>query len=452
MKKDKEYYFSSFYPDTSEEISDISSNSFSVSKPLGNNSVPSLSLLFADREYYSERIIPLVKKSTLPNLVFGDLLNKNALYGLVDEDLNSIYPIQENLKKIPSATQEPKLVLDFVADAFNQLNAYLATAALVGKISKDGPFYGLKATRAYVKPGVLYNYIEEKILNEFRNKINDDKKFSSKIKDAKTFNKYFIQFLKDEIKKGTPVTQTSILLSSNFSTFISGLVIDFKSDKADDDTLKFDKYWNDKDFQCFADSCKRFGFKIDVNVPWRIMIDLNSPAILQTIGNHVGYLQRYNIDSITKLFSQKYSKTINTELFYVKLLFYSIYNDIVSEFPYYEVDYNSLNTEDFNNQTIFERQKYKFTEYDQVFSDSYWVRVYTYLRNYEEKRNLKQQEFENIVREASNFTSVGRTDEAFVFVNKYFKQFKEVYYFSLQNNQNNVQQKAESAVLYDLVF
>lgn len=452
MKEQKTFFYTLFYPETANE--DVASNSFNISKPLGNNSINSLTLLYSDREYYSEYIIPFIKKYTSPNLIFGDLLNKNALYGLVDEELNSIYPIETFLKRIPSATEEPKYVMDFVADAFNQLNAYLSTAALTGKISREGPFFNLKAHRAWVRPQVLLDYTEERLLNSFRDEINNNKILSSKLIDGKTFNKYFIQFLKSNIKSGVPVTKTSVLLSSNFSTFINGLMIDFKKDKADDDTLKYENYWNNKDFPCFADACRKFGFKIDVNVPWRLMIDLNSPAVIkdETTGKHNAYLTNYGINNITELFSNRYQKTMLDELEYIKQLFFNIYTQIAVEFPYYELDYNKLTIEDFNKRTVFERPIYNKQSYEKLFSDTYWMRVYAYLRNFEEKRNLKQQEFDNIVRKANDFINIKRNEDGLNIINNYFKQFKEVYYFSLQKQQEDVQLRADNLVLYDLVF
>lgn len=421
-------------------------------KPLGNNKVRSLSILYEDRKYYYDLIIPVIK-NTSPSKVFANILNENALYGLVDENLNAIYPLENSLKKIPSATKEPKLVMDFVADAFNELNAYINTAAMVGKISKDGPFFNLKAYTAYVKPEVFSNIIETNYFDIFLGLMNKDKELSYKIKDAQSFNKQFIDFIKIRLKSNYPVTKTATVFSSNFSSFMSGLIIDIKKDKADDDTIKFDKYWNHPDFFFFVDCCKRFGFKIDINVPWRIIADLNSPAMLEKVGNHQGFMYRYNLNNASELFKYRYRKVAHDELEHLKTLFYNVYSRIVEELPTYEVDYKKIDICDFNNQTVFFRPSYTKEQYVQLFPDTYWLRLYVYLRNFEEKRNFKQQEFENVVREANNYVRIKRVIPALNFVNEYFKQFKDVTYFSsLQSGEQDVEQKIESAVINDLIL
>ena len=74
-------------------------------------------------------------------------------------------------------------------------------------------------------------------------------------------------------------------------------------------------------------------------------------------------------------------------------------------------------------------------------------------RNYEEKRNFNQQEFENVVREAGNFITAKKNQDALAYVNEYFKEFKEVYYFSsLQQNETDVQQNVQSAMMHEIIF
>ena len=81
------------------------------------------------------------------------------------------------------------------------------------------------------------------------------------------------------------------------------------------------------------------------------------------------------------------------------------------------------------------------------------MRVYVYFRNYEEKRNFNQQEFENVVREAGNFITAKKNQDALAYVNEYFKEFKEVYYFSsLQQNERDVQQNVQSAMMHEIIF
>lgn len=436
-----------------QSIGEEENGDFPLSAPLGKNSVSSLAVLFEDRKYYSEVIVPAINNRLNTKAIFCDLLGKNALFGLVDTALNAVEYDEENLslKEIPSGDEEPKLVMDFVADAFNEMNNYLKTAALLGKISKSSVFYNLKAYSAYYSLKDAVKFIEDKYTKEFKNYINKNLDKSSRIIDAQTFNKVFIDFLKNNLKGGLPLTKTGILFSLKMSKRVNALTIDIAKDKSDNDNIKFKKYFLDNDFPVFADACKRFGFLIDLNVPWRIIPDFSSPAMNQATGNHIGYLTRYDLNSYSDLIDIRYRPIRDTEIIHLKQTFYNIYNSFIADNPYFKRDLKDITCHDEN--PFYRRKEISFDKYVEILPESYWTRLYVYLRNIEDERGFQQQEFENIVREANNYVNVGRTQEAMVFINNYFKEFKNIYYFSsLRTNKSDVQQAVQSKMVSDLIF
>jgi hypothetical protein len=426
---------------------------FPFPEPLGQNSVNSLSVLFQDREYYYRFVLPYLNETLANKIPFANLIERNSLFGLIDQDLNVVLPIESFMKELPSADEQKKLAMDFVVDAFTEMKAYLQTAASLGKLSKKSVFYNLKAHKAQVNARVSINATQLNLIDKFIGYVNNNTKISSEINDAKSFNKKFLNFLYTQAKNRVSVTKSNIALSSNFSVFVSGLVIDIANDKADNDTIKFNKYFLDSDFICFSDACNRFGFKIDANVPWRIIADLNSPAMKGVTGNHNGYMRRYGINSVDDLFNQRYVQTAHSELDYMKNFFYNAYTALVALSPFYEPDYKKLDICDFNKIITKKRIPLTIEEYEKFFSDKHWLRTCAYLRNYEDNRGFSQQEFENVVREANNFLAAGSTYRALDFLNKYFKQFKNVYYFSsLQQIGKVVEQNTQSMIVPEIVF
>jgi hypothetical protein len=428
---------------------------FPFSKPEGKNSVPSLSLLFNDRKYYSDFAVPYLNYELQDDGIFCNLQKNNALFGIVDKNLNVIYPIQEKIfmKEIPSGDNKPKLIMDFVADAFNEMNSYLKTGVMINKMSQKSVFYDLKCYSGLADLNSIVQETQNDYASKFVKIISSERDFSSKITDAKTFNKKFIEYLLNWIKKDSPVTKSSIILSANFFNQINGLTIDIAKDKGDDDKLKYEKYFLDKDFNVFVDACKRFGFLIDSNIPWRIIPDFNSPAMKERIGNHVGYMIRYGFSDLNDLFSKRYNVVFYEELDYLKNFFYNSYRALIKESPYYQKDLKNMSVCQISENNFLSRPDVTLEEYKKTFSDLYWIRVYVYLRNYEEKRNLKQQDFENIVREASNYLKANKKEYAMAYVNNFFKKFKNVYYFSsLQNNSKQLEQSNTSKASNQLVF
>lgn len=426
---------------------------FPFKTPQGKNSVRSLGVLFEDRKYFSEFILPYMELYLDRNNIFGDLVKQNSLYGLVDTEMDVVAPISAYMKEVPSSDKEKKYAMDFVADAFAEMNEYLMSAASIGKFSKSSPFYNMKVFRAHDNEQDILAKSKELWTYSFKEYLLNDIEDASYIKDAKTFNTSFIKYAKGRLKVGKTITKTATILSSNFSSFLSGLILDIAKDKADNDTTKFDKYLTDKEFTTFVDACKRFGFLIDANQPWRLITDLSSPAMIGRYGEHVGYASRLGIGDTEDLFKTRFYKVHTSDLEYIKDLFYNIYASLIKDYPFYDYDYRKLDICDFKNQTAAARQSITRKQYFDLFDDKYWIRVLAYLRNYEELRGLKQQEFENIVREANNFVSINRTGEALRFVNGFFKQFKTAHFLSsLQDSQERVEQKVETKHVPDLIF
>lgn len=436
-----------------QNIGEEENGNFPFSAPKGKNTVSSLAVLFEDRKYYADVIVPVVNSRLNNKAVFCDLLGKNALFGLVDVGLNAVEYDERNeyLKEIPSGDGQPKFVMDFVADAFNEMNDYLKMAGMLGKISKKSVFYNLKAYSAFYSLKDAVSFVQEKYKKDFNKYILNNFDKSAKITDPSSFNKQFINFLKGKVKGGIPLTKTGIIFSLKMSKRVNALTIDIAKDKADDDGNKFKKYFLDNDFPVFVDACKRFGFLIDLNVPWRIIPDFSSPAMTQTTGTHVGYLTRYSMSSYADLIDIRYKPLIETELIHLIQMFYNIYSSFITENPYYKKDLKQMHSCDDNS--FYKRKEISFDKYVELFPMSYWMRLYVYLRNMEDERGFEQQEFENIVREANNYVNVGRMQEAMVFVNNYFKEFKNIYYFSsLRTNKSDVQQTVQSKMVSDLIF
>lgn len=77
-----------------------------------------------------------------------------------------------------------------------------------------------------------------------------------------------------------------------------------------------------------------------------------------------------------------------------------------------------------SNVKYFERPKISYEEFIKDLPDQFWVRAYAYFRNYETLKNLTQNQFENIVREANEFTKYDKSLEAIKYLNEYFKEYK----------------------------
>lgn len=426
---------------------------FVFDPPRGSNAVSSLRLLYQDRDYYKNFIIPFISNKFPEKVVFCDLFREQSLYGLINENFNVIEINDAFLKPIKSANENKQMVLNFVADAFNEMNNYLYNCLIQGKLSRQSPFVNLSVHRSYLDPDILIKDIQERVIFDFKKQALNNKELSSKIKNASDFNKFFLKSLKDLIAKNYPITRSSCILSTNFNVFCSGLIFDIALDKADDDNLKYNDYISRNDFLIFAEACKRYGFLVDKNVPWRLVADLNSPAMLQQVGTNEGFMRVYGLQGTKDLFSKYFSLSMFDEILHLKNFFYDAYSSFIFDDPYYELDYRKLDLCDFKKQTVFERQKLSREEFINLFPNSYWIKAYVYIKNYEQQRALTQVEFDNIVREANNFVVNGRLYNALFYIESFFKRPKNfLYYYSLQNQKQMLQDEATSVLVPELIL
>ena len=97
-----------------------------------------------------------------------------------------------------------------------------------------------------------------------------------------------------------PITLSKFLLSNYSSVASSGLSIEIVLDSHGDDEKKYDNFIRNINFDCYAKTAQRFGFKLDKNYPGRLIADVKS-AVMSRIGDAnlspseggMGYMLKY---------------------------------------------------------------------------------------------------------------------------------------------------------------
>lgn len=407
--------------------------------------------LFAARKKYANESISYIKEN-VGEIPFSDFYRKNVLYGILDLDGDIVIP--KNIELNMSFVDNRFFLHDFCVSALTEMRKYISNAVLCGKMSATSPYANFKIKKAYTNLNDIQRINLINLANNFKSLIINNKKFSAQITNIDIFTKKYIEFLTFQ-SLSLPFTKAQTALFYNFTFYFSGLSFTIAKDKASDDEIKFDKYLIDEDFSVFAELCMRYGFKIDKNIPWLISLDLNSPAHYGKNGNHVGYITKTGINNIEELFKKRYIKAYKQELAEIKNHFYEAYQIFLSNGnSYYRESDAKLCLKDVKNApNIYVRDNVTKEEYLNKYTDKFWLRVYAYIRNQETKKGLTQQQFENIVREAAEYSVVGKTNEAMKYLNDYFKEYKELNFTdSLQNEEEMLQQIASNAGMPSIVF
>lgn len=393
--------------------------------PYGNNNVASTSVLFEDRKLYKEYFIEQIKllEDYGSKIPFGDLYLDNSLYGLVNTnaDLIQLKNPDIDLVTISGNNNETYKLLNFVADAYYGLKEYFNKASVIGKLPANSFISQLQIYRAYINPDAVDAVIKDKIKNNFKKIYTKDLELNATITNHKTFVNEYNNYLIKNISS-YPITKGTSLLSSNFIGFSSGLVFDIANIQADDDFKKYVEFLATDNFILFAEGCSRFGFKVDKNVPWRLVANLNSKALQP-------YYKKYNIKNINDVFQKYFKLTYVDELENIKQFYLDSYNYYIKDNDSYHKSLKNTCAADSNKRIVYKRQQVEQETFNKDFDDAYWIRVYTYFKNLEFQKGLTQIEFDNIVREAGEYCKINRQQRSLKYINNFFKDYNNVLYY-----------------------
>ena len=211
--------------------------------------------------------------------------SKYSLYGRKDSNGNCVYPKQDKLKQIRTAT-ETVHALNFVVDAFEDFIHYIKTER-VKKLQKDNFLTGdIQAKRGWFDQDESYRKITDQLYVSFVEDYLAQNNLSQRIVDFETFLEVFINLYMADMMPSYPLTKTGLLESTLLPPNVSGLCIEMSKDDHGDDINKFNKYLNNINFELYTLAAAKFGFFVDKNAPWRLVANLNSKAMKE-------YIQKY---------------------------------------------------------------------------------------------------------------------------------------------------------------
>lgn len=348
-----------------------------IAEGIGSNSVPSGTnklksrSLFAERKYYKHYILPRHENSNVEDFWY-DLL----FYGKVNKHSYAIEVRKANLKQINApGANDSYFAIDFVADAFKDLQEYIKKAFVVGKglEKKNTVFNVLAVADAYRDPSALY----DDLLNRYIGAFNVGLFGSSKDRQIKSLGDYVVAFknyLNMMVEENVPVTKTHFIVSNQNSINCSGLVVELQKKLYSDDFAKFVDVVADANFKFFMDAAKRHGFFVDKNVPWRLIFDIASPA-------SDTYMSR-NYSSNKALFEISFDKVYYSDIEQLQSLFYKAY----SKFAFQA-----------RKPCVQDMSKSEFLS---KFGKDDWLQYYLELRYKEMRKDRTSKEIQKTIRNA----------------------------------------------------
>ena len=246
-----------------------------LENPVGANELGALAM-FYQRSLYKEAIYPRVWPAPL------DTWHDKTLYGKIDSFQDTVTLKNNRIRPVLSIQKERIYAADFVVKSFEAFVAHMLNAGLNGRLNTttDGDLYNISAAEGWSCPHKTYSNYVENLFTGFMNYYV--KKRHDQIIDFNSFLPIIKGFLKTSAKI-LPVTMSNALLISPVSPMVSGLSIKISNLEAGDDSVKYEKFISNPNFDFYRMAAKKFGLIVNKNLPWMLTADLFSDAAMHYI-------------------------------------------------------------------------------------------------------------------------------------------------------------------------
>ena len=374
----------------------------------GKNNLTTKSL-FRERNKYELIVSQEVKDKNI-NMWF-----RKIKFGRVDYSGDPVYISTSKLKQIKTDDDNIFFLLDFVADAFDDFREfYNAKISVSNDTTSPTPYAPIIPARAWESVDVTYKEYLTSLYDSFVFYVNSNK-LHSQIKGFESFVSQFINFLNETVK-GAPITKSAFMVNEDIplSPINSGLCIEVGSKDPSEDLPKLNEFIYNKDFNAFKNAAARFGFVVDVNVPWRLVADIESRPM-------EFYMNKRGATDSRDMFKKYFYKTYLNELEIIKNLFFNFYNVYVTNIP------SATSIKQCNGKakaSFINREPITNAEFSKI-SDLYWLRIYASLRAKEMKCGLNQVQFDDLVTKAFDLRKGLDLFSSLGYINKQVKMFSE---------------------------
>jgi len=349
-----------------------------------------------------------------------DLWYDKPLFGKYDLDGNAIYLSETNLKQLSTpSSNETFFAIDFVVDAFHDLQLHFTKALAQRKLDPDFKLAKLSPAQSWLSATNLHHDFIMKIYEVFIGTYIQNNNLHCRIETFDDFLNFFMLFMRDYAIT-MPFTRAGFIGSKYCPQHISGLIIDMENSNLGDDKKKVSDLLAQPSFSFYISAAKNHGFLVDKNIPSRLIADMSNPKMIE-------YMQRYNVsnteDVLKRYFYRPYKRDVEAML--INLV--EFYNGYVKTRPYASKVVRRYADEDIGSVTGKKSKTMTINKFRNPISrhhvrDNYTLdditNIYFLLRTYE--LNSKMSEFakRDIMETALKRRRVFGFDSAISFINQ----------------------------------
>ena len=299
----------------------------------------------------------------------------------------------------------PHQAVNFVVDAFKDLQQQFNKCAMLGKINTEDPYLTtLKVYNAYSDPMVLHGASTQSLQNSIRAYIQ------AAAIPFKNFDEFMVQLDSywDQQEMTVPYTLPGFVKSRYCPIMASGLAIEIADLDPNNDQEKIDMFVNSKNWSFYVNACRSYGFMVDKNIPWRLVADIGPDSAMMP------YAARYQIYGTDQILTMGYTYAHNRYFNNFKINLLLLYN-LTKLKNYTETE---MCTDGSMVTNIITPQSYTLSDFQRLYSDVYIIKKYLNLRFKEEESTFTASDIHLLVDDVEELYNVYGLNRALTLIER----------------------------------
>jgi len=323
------------------------------------------------------------------NLIGTNIIPIDLYYGIIDYKSDPVYPSEANIKEF--VTNPDVLAIDFVVDAFEKFQKDIDQAVHSGRVARNSFLNKIEPTKGWQSATNMYHEHMSEVYSAFVGEYLRDQRRHALVSSFDDFVSLFNNFLKINIEK-YPITLSKYIISSKCSRRISGLIVEVL-DKDYNDTQYSQSVLDDPSFELYRNTARKYGFKIDITVPWRLVADIKTSEMRSYMNRSDIPYKSYGVTSTETLFDSYYYKAYKKDALLLKKYLISFYNNFVASLRFSKKV--CPGTVKATTEFVVREQVDEY-DLDQFYDDASWAILYFKIRLIEEKINITPSQYSKI--------------------------------------------------------
>lgn len=281
---------------------------------LGGSSSIAISREFKERRRYLQDIRSM-SVSTI------DTLYHKSLYGHFDRGGHIIQP---SAPTVSFGDYAPGVEgLTYVVELFNEFRDFYFNIITSNNLGIPKEIEDLAPTRSFLSLEEEYSLNRTMTSDLLYSEISG-RAFAGGLLPLESFVELVNEALFSSAMAPRKITKSGFSLTDCYFT---GLYVDMSKNYSMHMDEEKGKLINDPHFKCYADFCESHGFLVDINAPWRLVLNLESPVVKRNI------LNERPLEDFHNLYSDLYSIRVGHDDYWeIKTFYEFMYNQYVREY------------------------------------------------------------------------------------------------------------------------